>query len=118
MANKRRDADKERFWREVFRRQTASGLSVAAFCRRDGLSQPSFYAWRRTIAERGRRSAHPAKLRPPTVGFVPLRLREDAPRSEAWLNLELGSGLVLRLRESICAQRLAELVQAVVETRR
>jgi len=29
-----------------------SGLSVRAFCEQQDLSQPSFYAWRRTLAER------------------------------------------------------------------
>ena len=44
MANKRRDAGKERFWREVLKRQAASGLSVRAFCRRESLTESAFYA--------------------------------------------------------------------------
>ncbi|MBN1511376.1 MAG: hypothetical protein JXB13_05130 [Phycisphaerae bacterium] len=31
-------------WREIVREQRASGLSVAAFCRRARLSQATFYA--------------------------------------------------------------------------
>jgi hypothetical protein len=30
----------------------ASGLSARAFCAREGLAEPSFYSWRRTLAER------------------------------------------------------------------
>ncbi len=52
MANKRRDAGKERFWRDVLKRHAASGLSVRAFCEREKLTESAFYAWRRTLAER------------------------------------------------------------------
>lgn len=38
-------------WREILRRQGESGLSVAAFCRRSRISQPSFYVWRRRLHE-------------------------------------------------------------------
>lgn len=40
-------------WREVFRRQAGSGLSVAAFCRRSQIPQASFYFWRRKLREMG-----------------------------------------------------------------
>ena len=36
-------------WRGLLQRQGSSGLSIAAFCRREGVSQPSFYAWRRRL---------------------------------------------------------------------
>lgn len=36
-------------WREILRKQRASGLSVAAFCRRSRIAQASFYAWRRRL---------------------------------------------------------------------
>jgi two-component system, chemotaxis family, sensor kinase CheA len=41
----------ERFWRETFARQAASGLSVRAFCGREGVSRTSFYRWRRKPAD-------------------------------------------------------------------
>ncbi len=52
MANYLRDPGRERFWRGVLRRQARSELGVRAFCRDAGLSEPSFYAWRRTIRQR------------------------------------------------------------------
>jgi len=122
MANKGRDAGKERFWRDVLGRQAKSGLSVAAFCRREGLTQPSFYAWRRTIAKRGGRSEKPAVLRSRAVRFVPVRLGHRSPRSGAAANslseapsirIELTGGLVLRLPEAISPQWLAALVRTL-----
>jgi hypothetical protein len=91
---------------------------VAEFCRREGLSQPSFYAWRRTIAQRD--SAKRSKPRQPAPGFLPVRLSDAAPRVgvEASITIELAEGLVLRLSEATPAVRVAELVRALEETRR
>lgn len=125
MANKHRDGTKEQQWRDVLRRQSRSRLSVAEFCRREGLGQPSFYAWRRTILERDGRGAQRDGRRPKysdsdarAVGFLPVRLGEAAPRVEASITIELAEGLVLRLPEATPAARVAELVRALQETRR
>jgi hypothetical protein len=48
MANRARDAERKSYWRSVQATHAASGLSVAAFCQLEKLSQPSFYDWRRT----------------------------------------------------------------------
>ncbi|MEK6233953.1 MAG: hypothetical protein N2C14_04510 [Planctomycetales bacterium] len=50
----RRDPDKERFWRRIVRRQPKSGLGVRAFCKKQEVTEASFYAWRREIALRDR----------------------------------------------------------------
>jgi hypothetical protein len=49
-----RDRAKERHWRRVLWRWQASGQPVRGYCRQHGLSEPSFYAWRRTIQQRNR----------------------------------------------------------------
>jgi hypothetical protein len=36
-------AQRANVWREVIRRQQSSGLSIAEFCRREGLAQASFF---------------------------------------------------------------------------
>ena len=90
---KPRDPRKERFWRRMLRQWQRSGLSVRAFCEQHGLSQPSFYAWRRTLADR---DAH-------TVAFVPVELvPEPTPGptpgpAAAGLELLLPGGRVLRI---------------------
>jgi hypothetical protein len=48
----RRDADKQRLWQGRVARWRRSGLSVREFCRRESLSEPAFYAWRRELARR------------------------------------------------------------------
>jgi hypothetical protein len=37
-------------WRELIERQRSSGLSVAAFCDRQGIAACSLYAWRKKLA--------------------------------------------------------------------
>ena len=65
MAARTFDPQRDRFWREVLARYGASGLSVRAFCVQAGLSEPSFYAWRRTLARRDDTSQYPLPKRHP-----------------------------------------------------
>jgi hypothetical protein len=41
-------------WRERFERLSSSGLSVVAFCAREGVSTASFYNWREKLRLNGR----------------------------------------------------------------
>jgi hypothetical protein len=45
-----KDVDRENTGRQRHRRQTASGLSVAAFCERECISAAAFYAWKKRLA--------------------------------------------------------------------
>ncbi|MGO8903784.1 MAG: IS66 family insertion sequence element accessory protein TnpA [Isosphaeraceae bacterium] len=58
---KSRDAAKERYWREVIRRQVASGLGTKRFCAQEGIPEGRFYWWRRTLHQRGRQRARAAR---------------------------------------------------------
>ena len=49
MAN--RNKSRELHWRGVLKQQSSSGLSIAAFCRKKSIAQPSFYAWRRKFRD-------------------------------------------------------------------
>ena len=63
-----KDPDLERTWRQRLRRQTSSGLSIPAFCAREGVSSASFHAWKRRLTA----GSLPARPQPPL--FVPLHL--------------------------------------------
>lgn len=80
----------EATWRDRVTRWKASGLNVRAFCSREGLSEPSFYSWRRTLAERD-----VALAAPPAPAFVPVHVLPAA--SPPALELVLRSGHVLRV---------------------
>lgn len=127
MANFRRDGAKERAWRERVGRFASSGLSVRAFCRREAITEASFYAWRRTLAKRDAMAA-PAGSQPKRPPFVPMIVgsgarggrgripdstQPNAAQPSTAITLELAGGRTLRLPETIAAERLAELVFAL-----
>src|SRR6516165_2679304 len=81
------DRGKERTWRQRVARWRHSGLTARDFCAREGLSEPSFYAWRRTLRERdqqcgrARQAKHggtPPRVQPETPALVPVRLSPAA----------------------------------------
>ena len=109
MANTQRDSAKERRWRDFVKRQAASGLSVRAFCQQEKLTESAFYAWRRTIAERDGERGRSTKTPP---AFLPAVMTSE-PRRETAITIELAGGRALRLPESMSAERLADLVQAL-----
>lgn len=71
------DGRTEQRWRERFRRYERSGLTVAAFCEREGVSTASFYAWRRKLSSDPVApvvATHSAE----TPRFVPVAVRSAA----------------------------------------
>ena len=84
----RANAEKELRWREMFERHADSGVSIREFCMSEGVSEPSFYAWRKKLGMRKDSSVWPR----PASGrkdrsdngrlFVPLQLLDTAATLE------------------------------------
>ena len=134
---RRRDPEKERFWRRTIRRWDKSGLSVREFCDWQALSESSFYAWRRDLTQRDReaaaaglRTAAKSTGRAPersgaTVArmpaFLPVRVVTDAapqvpggaPRANC-IELHLPTGVRLWVPPGCDRQTLADVL-AVLE---
>jgi transposase-like protein len=119
-------------WRQRIDRQRVSGLSIAEFCRRERLSPPGFYVWRRKL--RATTSAQPEAImarrlrkrpqdsmprrrpRPSRADLlgpdrVPgfLQLPVTAMRPSPWIELALADGTILRLPQQNVATLLAVL---------
>lgn len=111
MSMMQRSKDKERFWRGKVRQWRRSGLSVRVFCAEHHLSEPSFYGWRRTLAERDAAA----------VPFAPVRIvPEREPMTEAaadGLELILSGGRRLRIGSSFDAPTLQRLLALLEEDR-
>ena len=105
----RRSVAKERLWRRHVAQQARSKLSVRQYCGQVGLSEPSFYAWRRELAERDSATGEPARLEtranhagpaparassPPPTSFLPVTIAAPAA---APIELVLPSGLLVRV---------------------
>lgn len=90
-------------WRALLAQFADSGLTVAAFCRREAVGTASFYRWRSQLepasAVAARSPVAPASPGT-TADFVdlgPLLTTGSAP-ARFELRLDLGGGLVLQLR--------------------
>ena len=72
---------KEGVWRRRLERFQQARLSVAKFCRQEGVSVPSFYQWRKrlgvaaTQTQRQRKSAEPVEFLPVTLRAASVELR-------------------------------------------
>ena len=108
MANgKPRDENKEQLWRQRIGDWQDSGLSIPAFCKRRGLSQPSFYFWRGELRRRDSEKTL----------FVPIRLRADgpAPSTNHALELFLADGRRIGVAPGFDAATLRRLLTALEE---
>lgn len=83
-------------WRRLVRLQPGSGLSIAAFCRREGVSQPSFYAWRRKLEAE--------------VTFAEVRLLPDVRARSRGIELSLPGRRRLRVQPGFDRQTLLDLL--------
>ncbi len=118
----KRDRGKEQFWRRTLRQWQRSGLSVRAFCTEHGISEPSFYAWRRIVSQREQESARdrteaqqasaPANDDAPV--FVPLRVIDAS--SQPAIEVVLERGQVVRVVRGFDVATLRQLL-AVLEER-
>lgn len=89
---RRRDAQA---WREVLARFAQSGLAVVAFCRRERISQASFYRWRTLFGRPERDSPRAVSTAGAAPDFVDLGTL--APGVGVELRLDLGGGVLLHL---------------------
>ncbi len=83
---KKRSEEKQRYWRSVLERQAASGVSIAEFCRSEGVSAPSFYSWKRALggseakakkAERSGARRVTGRISGMSASFVPVQITEE-----------------------------------------
>jgi hypothetical protein len=105
-----RDPRKEQFWRDHLARWQRSGLSVRAYCSQHHLAEPSFYAWRRTLAQR-----HPRPQGPAPLTFVPLHLTPEPTAAVPLLEVLLCNGRRLRLDPAVPAAVVRDLLAVLEE---
>lgn len=134
MASKQqRSKQKRQAWRQTLRRWRASGESVRAFCHREGISEPSFYWWRRQLS--GKRSASASKAsgresrqrastnssgkqrttRAAPAGFAELQLSGAGEPSGEIIELVLTTGERLRVGPAVSPDHL-QRVLTVLQT--
>ena len=78
-------------WAERIAAQQRSGMSVKQFCKDQGLTEYSFYAWRKRLQERG----------PVRFALVERSARRQEPTAEPVLELVLATGERLRIGPAV-----------------
>ena len=112
-----RDYGKERFWRRLLRLCRRSGRTIRAFCAEHQVSEPSFFAWRRTIAQRDELQ-HPAQADSAAVAFVPLRVvPTPAPEPARPFEVVLEDDRVVRVPVGFDVPSLRQLLAILEEER-
>ena len=104
----------ERFWRAAVRQWRGSGLSVRAYCEKYGLSEPSFYAWRRRLTDAA--AATPPFVRVKVVPDVEVLPTMAAGGAASALELVLGDHRRLRIAPGFDEPTLRRLL-ALLEGR-
>jgi hypothetical protein len=89
------DLNRARRWRQRHQRQESTGLSVTAFCSREGISPAALYAWNHRLAA----PSLPALPEPPL--FVPLDLDSSPQQTDA----VLGRGVEIELPHQVRVRR-------------
>jgi len=92
--------------REWIRKQQASGLSVAQYCRDNGLLEANFHAWRHRLAKlsgqspRGAGKLAGGKQKLQAFVQLPLPASALATSGASWIEVSLADGLVVRVPAS------------------
>jgi transposase len=104
-ASRRDPIATRRRWAERLERFRRSGQTIAQFCAAEGVSPPSFYVWRRTLADDA------PSPEPVTPTLVPIRLTPSPVGSP--IEVVFPSGTVLRFPVDARPEVIAALVHAV-----
>ena len=104
-----RNLEKERIWRQVVKGHAGSGLSIRQYCTDRGVSQPSFFAWRRELARRDAAADKPAtpshkrakpkasSLQPATERFAQVQIAPAELVGGTGIEIVLSSGARVRV---------------------
>jgi transposase-like protein len=93
---------KPKYWSKLIAEREAGGQKVRPFCRERGITEPSFYYWRKRLRQRE------------TVRFALLATKPADTGSQASaLELVLRNGERLRIGNQVDAARLRIVLEAV-----
>jgi hypothetical protein len=84
-------------WKALLEEFTTSGLSKSTFCKQHRIATSSLYRWQRIFAERAGEVTDFIDVTQPLSG-TPLPPSASARDNDWQVELELGPGVVLRLR--------------------
>lgn len=103
--------DQKQFWQMAIETWKSSGLSVRRFCKQEGLSEPSFYSWRKKLTSVQPSEADKVKAGP-SEPFIRVSLPAETPDG---LELVFSTGNTLRMRRGVDRQTLTDVISVLQE---
>jgi hypothetical protein len=94
---------KSEYWRQRIAEQERSGMSVQRFCEEQGLTEQSFYLWRKRLREQP----------PMRFSVVETGLARQQRATEPDLELVLATGERLRIGASVDPTALRRVLEAL-----
>jgi len=105
--DERIEAEQQQFWQMAIETWQASELSVRQFCCQEGLSEPSFYSWRKKLAKADKAEYDKQEVSGPFI-------RVSMPgEKQASLELVLSSGNILRIGCGADGQTLSNVISVL-----
>jgi len=101
------DTDRQQFWQRIMEARRESGLSVVAFCQKEGISEAAYYYWRKKLSQDG---SQPLEKSSPA--FLEVVMPE---RKATDLELVLSSGHTVRIPTGVDPQRVREFLLVLQE---
>ena len=105
------DTEQQQFWQMVLETFKSSGLSIRQFCKQEGLSEPSFYAWRKRLIQVDESDADKEAVCQ-SEPFIQVSLPTG---KHGGLELVLSSGHTLRISFPADPQTLTTVLLALCE---
>ena len=116
---RRRNLERERYWRGKIREQRASGLGVSAFCREHEVPLSSFFQWRRKLkgrhAKEERASGNHTSQEDSAAKFVPVQLLPPPTATRSGCEIVLADGCRVIVPTQCDATWLVEILGALQE---
>lgn len=116
---RRRSEEKEQFWRQIVDGHAGSGLSVRRYCSDCGVSEQSFFAWRKELTRRDaavkeKRARSPSTNESPApIRFAQLQIAAGELVGAACLEIVLPSGVRIRVPRGACRNTLSDVLSAL-----
>ena len=118
-------SEKAEFWNLALGEFRSSGLTIREFCRREGLSEPAFYAWRKKLQKQpvvgnhvdqaigGSKSVDGVGA---GVRLVPVKLVDKAEQHRPSEQVEVVTpgGVTIRFGDSLGQERLQAVLSSVL----
>lgn len=105
------DTDPQQFWQMVIETWKSSGLSVRQFCKKEGLSEPQFYQWRKKL--NGDDSIPENQDKPTPSAFIEVTMPQG---NSAAIEFVLASGSTLKIPVGVDAKTLTTVISVLHQT--